>query len=225
MSKKLLLDGFCCAGAASMGYHQAGFEVVGVDIEPQKNYPFEFHQGGAIDFIYKYGKDFDVIAASPPCQRYTVSASIHNSSMNHPDLVAPTRAALMASGKPYIMENVPGSPLVNPITLCGSMFNLKVKRHRLFETNPPLWFPPAHCSCSQFFTHSGKGQFSSFANGATAICVAGHNFCVADGAMAMAIDWPMTGKELSQAIPPAYTKWLGLQFMSILFPERLEATK
>jgi DNA (cytosine-5)-methyltransferase 1 len=144
-----LLDLYCGAGGAAMGYHRAGFEVVGVDINPQKHYPFEFHQGDAIEYLREQGKEFDVIHASPPCQRYSKSVKKINRK-NHPDLIFNTRTQLITSCRPYIIENVPGSPLINPIVLCGTMFGLDVKRHRLFESNAILTNPP---QCL-FFLHN-----------------------------------------------------------------------
>src|SRR5690348_16558972 len=134
MKKPRLLDLFCGAGGCSMGYHRAGFEVVGVDIKPQKNYPFEFHQADALEFLKIHGHEFDAIHASPPCQRYSVGRHIHQSGGNHPDLVHPTRSLLEATGKPWVIENVMGSPVAG-VTLCDLMFGLKVLRHRLFETS------------------------------------------------------------------------------------------
>ena len=133
MSKPKALDLYCKAGGTSMGLHRAGFEVTGVDIEPQKRYPFEFVLGDALEYCAQHGHEFDLVVAGPPCQLYSVTASLSNG--NHPDLVGPTREALIATGKPYIIENVPGSPLINPLVLCGTMFGLALIRHRLFENN------------------------------------------------------------------------------------------
>jgi len=203
-----LLDLFCCAGGAAMGYYQSGLfdNITGVDNKPQKRYPFNFVEGDALNFLKQNGGDFDIIHASPPCQAYSVTKSLHNN--NYPMLIDELRSILIKLDKPYIIENVPGSPLHNPVVLCGSMFDLPLIRHRNFELSYHFKRPitPPH-KCKNLFTHSGHGQFSSFENGATAICVAGHNFKVADGKIAMGIDW-MIGRELAQAIPPVYTKWL-----------------
>lgn len=126
-----LLDLFCGAGGAAMGYYRAGFEVVGVDIKPQPNFPFEFHQANALDFPVD---GFDIIHASPPCQAHTCLNVMWNAK-KHADFVEPTREKLKASGLPYIIENVPGAPLIDPIKLCGSMFGLgagpyDLRRHR-----------------------------------------------------------------------------------------------
>jgi len=132
-----ILDLFCGAGGASMGYHLAGFEVVGVDIALQPNYPFEFHQADAMAFPLS---GFDAIHASPPCQAYTRMArgllQSQGRAKEHPRLIEPIRARLLESGLPYIIENVEGAPLIRPIRLCGSSFGLDVQRHRLFEVLP-----------------------------------------------------------------------------------------
>lgn len=207
--KPLLLDTFCKAGGTSVGYSRADFEIVGVDIEPQKRYPFEFHQADAIEFIRKYGRDFDVIAASPPCQVY--SKSVFLSSGNHPDLVNVIRNVILKTDRPYIIENVPGAPLINPVMLCGTMFNLDVIRHRIFECDPAIWFPPR--SCYHLKRTGKRGEYDKGQNGY--ITVVGHNFDVRIARKAMDIDW-MIGKELSQAIPPAYTEWIGREIRRIL---------
>lgn len=210
-----LLDLFCGAGGAGMGYHRAGFDVTGVDIKPQPRYPFAFIQAGALEYVREHGHEYEVIHASPPCQVYSATAPLSNG--NHPDLVADTRAALLATGRPYIIENVPGAPLENPLMLCGTMFGLRVIRHRLFEIHPePIWFPPSPCR------HEGKatggvttrGVTKFFATGHAYITVAGNSYLMADGRAAMGIDW-MTRTGLSQAIPPAYTEWIGKQIMAL----------
>jgi len=210
MRKPLLLDTFCKAGGTSMGYHRAGFEVTGVDIEPQKRYPFEFHQGDAIEFILKYGKDFDVIAGSPPCQDYTPLKAIWGRSYER--LIEKTRNAIQAVSRPYIIENVKGArfELDNPIMLCGTMFDLKVIRHRYFECFPTVNVP---FSCNHIYKTGKRGEYDNGQNGY--ITVAGHNFNPTFARKAMGIDW-MIGKELAQAIPPAYTEWLGKEFRRML---------
>jgi DNA (cytosine-5)-methyltransferase 1 len=203
MSRPRLLDLFCGAGGCSVGYHRAGFEVVGVDIRPQKNYPFEFHQADAMTFPLE---GFDAIDASPPCQRYSITRRMHNDGEDHPDLVAATRHRLIASGVPWIIENVVGSPLFNATTLCGLMFGLKVLRHRLFETSFMVMTPPHPKHPSGNLTNASRG-YNTGESGF--VCVAGHNFVREAGAQAMGIDWPMTRPELAQAIPPAYTEFIG----------------
>src|SRR5512146_881208 len=124
MAAPRLLDLFCGAGGAAMGYHRACFEVVGVDINPQPHYPFEFHQADALTYPLD---GFDVIHASPPCQDYTIASLYHRmNGKTYPDLIEPTRKHLMRSSSVWVMENVPGAPLINPIMLCGSMFGLEV---------------------------------------------------------------------------------------------------
>jgi len=226
-----LLDLFCCAGGAGMGYRNAGFDVVGVDISAQKHYPFEFHQGDALEYLRIHGEEFDVIHASPPCQRYSMMTNgrWQDRVDDHPDLIEPTRQLLIQLGKPYIIENVVGSPLLNPIMLCGSMFNLQTKggsqlrRHRLFETSFTVESPPPcnHRKGSVIGVYGG-GQNPARKIPAT-IGVWGHaggssnrdslvQFLVQDRRDAMGIQW-MTVKELSESIPPAYSFWIGSQFL------------
>jgi DNA (cytosine-5)-methyltransferase 1 len=216
MSKPLLLDTFCKAGGTSMGYYKAGFEVIGVDIEPQKRYPFEFHQGDALEFIRKYGSDFDVIAGSPPCQDYTPLKAL--TGKTYPRLIKATREAIKEIGKPYIIENVAGAKfqLDNPIMLCGTMFELRVIRHRYFECNPAIWWPPNQCQ------HVGKASGNKNYKGKSRslddyeyLTITGHDFRVKDARIAMDIDW-MIGDELREAIPPAYTEWLGNEMRRLL---------
>ena len=129
--KPKALDLFCCAGGASRGLADAGFEVIGVDIEPQPHYPYDFHRADAMTFELRW---FDFIWASPPCQRYSRAQRIRDN--DHPDLIERLRKRLIKSGKPYCIENVVGAPLINPVELCGAMFpGLSVYRHRLFETS------------------------------------------------------------------------------------------
>jgi len=221
-----LLDLFCGAGGCSVGYHRAGFaEIIGVDINPQPRYPFAFVQADALEYVAAHGHEFDAIHASPPCQRYSRAAFTRAHKEKHTDLLAPTRDMLMQSGKPWVMENVPGSPVQDrPVELCGLMFGLKVFRHRWFESSI-LILTPSHPS------HRGKliGKDGM-------CCVVGRGGGVSrrmrdqmrrhrDGAggqqgkaeweAAMGIDW-MTRKELSQAIPPAYTEFVGRQLLSHL---------
>lgn len=210
MRKYRLLDLFCGAGGCSMGYHRAGFEVVGVDIVNQPRYPFEFHQADAMTYPLD---GFDVIHASPPCQGYSITKSIRKKT-DHTFLVEDVRERLMESGKPYVIENVEGAPLINYVMLCGTMFpGLRVYRHRLFECNPLIQIAPATCNHTYVLPPS-KGHYHTLDKHDFITCV-GNNFKGADGRIAMGIDW-MTRKELSQAIPPAYTEWIGKQLMEVL---------
>jgi len=201
-----VLDLYCGAGGAAMGYHQAGWtDITGVDVEPQSHCPFAFVQGDALEYLRAHGAEFDVIHASPPCQRYSVGAKYRNSHMTHPDSVPPLLSALqqLEEGRPLcIIENVPGAPLPGAIQLCGEMFGLHVIRHRLFLANVPLR-QPAHV-----LPHRGKVKGGDYCS------VAGHG---GQGrrarhlwAAAMQIDW-MTGPEMAQAVPPAYTRYIAEQ--------------
>jgi DNA (cytosine-5)-methyltransferase 1 len=207
--RPVLLDAFSGAGGAAVGYHRAGFDVVGVDIAPQPRYPFAFEQGDAIEFIRRHGREFDAIHASPPCQAYSDLRAVHPG-REHPRLVEPTRAALLSASRPYAIENVEGAPLVEPILLCGTMFpELRVYRHRLFECS---WFSlaPPHAP-HRSGEKTGNGKINR--NGYVGVYGGGGN--TAYKRLAMGIDW-MTRDELAQAIPPAYTTWLGARLLRAL---------
>jgi DNA (cytosine-5)-methyltransferase 1 len=192
-----LLDAFCGAGGAAMGYHRAGFdEIVGVDIKPQPRYPFTFVQGDALEYVKAHGHEFDAIHASPPCQAFTTARVIHG--REHPDLLTPTRWALGVTLRPWIIENVPGAPMLADVVLCGSNFGEpRLKRHRWFELGfhkPLVLLPPC--------AHDDDNIISVFGHG-------GHIYHgVAEWREVMGIDW-MNRDELSQAIPPAYTEFIG----------------
>lgn len=145
-----LLDLCCCEGASADGYARAGFRIVGVDIEPQPNYPYEFWQMNGLSLDYEKLAQFDVIHASPPCQKYSrASVLSRKNGKEYPDLYQPFKRMLEASGKPYVIENVVGSPIRGGIGLCGTMFGIGVFRHRLFESNIPLYHPDTPCTCSK----------------------------------------------------------------------------
>lgn len=208
--KPRLLDLFCGAGGAGMGYHRAGFDVVGVDINPQPNYPFEFHQGDALKYLLEHWREFDAFHASPPCQAFTLAQRIQG--REHPDLVAATREAFLLIGRPWVIENVPGSPLRNPLTLCGAMFGLRTYRHRDFEAHRPLAGPihPEHVART---TKMGRRpQPDEFMH------VVGNFSGVAQARIAMGIDW-MTRDELRESIPPAYSQHVGAQLITHLTKE------
>lgn len=223
MSRPRLLDLFCGAGGAGMGYHHAGFEVVGVDLSFQPRYPFQFIQGDALEYLDRHGKEYDVIHASPPCQANSSLAAIWKKRLGakawaarHPDLIGQTRDLLREASRPYVMENVPGAPLHRPtLLLCGTHFGLKVYRHRLFETSFFLLTPPHvphddNCPAVGRGT-SRKGYISITGHGGFGMGRDGfHYACEAIG-----IDW-MLRVELSQAIPPAYTRWIGTQLLTII---------
>lgn len=205
-----LLDLYCGAGGASMGYHRAGFKVVGVDWKPQPNYPFEFHQADALEYPYE---GFDAIHASPPCEAHSRITGKHR--INHSDLIPATRTRLSESGLPYIMENVEGAPLNNYFVLCGSMFNLEVRRHRLFEASFLVLAP----SCNHA-AQTGEYYSLCWANrkaGKTSPVVGVYGNINYAGEFelrckAMGIDW-MSNAELVKAIPPAYTEFIGKQLI------------
>lgn len=200
-SEMRLLDLFCGAGGAAMGYHRAGFEIVGVDIAPQPHYPFVFVQADALEFAEAHGHEFDVIHASPPCQRYSVCTPKW-ARKNHPDLIAAIRHVLQATGRPYVIENVAGARhlLRNPIMLCGTMFGLPLWRHRWFEIWPEMMIltPPCAHDCSPILV-SGTTRRKSRGR---------IEYTIAEKQAAMGISW-MTTAELDKAIPPAYTEYIG----------------
>jgi DNA (cytosine-5)-methyltransferase 1 len=230
-----VLDLFCCAGGAAVGYHRAGFDVIGVDIAPQSNYPYPFILGDALEVLRRlidgegvtasdgqtyYLGDFVAIHASPPCQAYTHARHIANRGRDdHPRLIEPVREALKASGLPYVIENVVGAPLENPVTVCGVAMGLDVKRHRLFESNVWLMVPP--CACGDYRERQfvstpridGSRPLSRYVNPLASETT--HE----DFARALGIDWiPKRGKrpapELHEAIPPAYTEHIGSYLMA-----------
>lgn len=223
--KYKLLDLYCCAGGCAKGYHDAGFEVVGVDIVDRPNYPYEFIKADALEVLkdVEFIKQFDAIHASPPCQCYSklkyLSGNVEKWEEEHVDLVAPTRELLIKTGKPYVIENVEGSPLINPIKLCGSQFeNMYTQRPRLFESNIHLRKPDA-----PVVRHKTLKLGQGFAEDGY-ITVAGTrppkgmNEVQAKlyyGFALGGIDW-MSLEELTQAIPPVYTCFLGKQLIEYL---------
>jgi DNA (cytosine-5)-methyltransferase 1 len=205
-----------------VGYARAGFDVTGVDIEPQPRYPYEFHQADALDMLadQEFLSGFDVIHASPPCQLYSVANNIHGRD-DHPDLVEPVRDALLAWGGTYVIENVPGAPLRNPMTLCGLSLGVNVKRHRLFESNVFMMTPPCGSHAGDWLLVFGhtvleRGHVIGKAKGGgSRIKRKRKHTTTARGREAMGIDW-MNRDELSQAIPPAYTEYIGAQLLDHL---------
>lgn len=215
-----LLDLFCGAGGCSVGYHRAGFDVVGVDVKPQPRYPFAFVQGDALDYLREHGREFDAIHASPPCQGYSQARFVVSTKgKEYPMLLDDTHALLTAVGRPWIIENVIGSPLTGA-TLCGTMFGLDVRRHRVFEGSFMLMAPGESCRhrVTDYGVYAGKvTKLGTRAVAYTASTGRTHYrpelAQAAHAAEAMGIDW-MTLKELSQAIPPAYTAFLGAQLLA-----------
>jgi DNA (cytosine-5)-methyltransferase 1 len=212
-AKPLILDLYCGAGGASRGYDLGGFNVAGVDIQHFKRYPYPFVQHNALDLLdilIESGmwKLYDAIHASPPCQAFTAAQRVRQN--EHPDLIGPTRERLDAIGLPYVIENVVGAPLIDPVMLCGGMFpGLRVYRHRLFETNWPL-AQPSHPPHTAKITKMGRPpQPDEFMH------VVGHFAGVKQAREAMGIDW-MTRNELKEAIPPAYTSWIAGKLLDYL---------
>jgi len=202
-NKYRLLDLFCGAGGAAMGYHRAGFEVVGVDINPQPHYPFEFHQADAMTYPLD---GFDAIHASPPCQRYSSMTRIAET---HPNLYGATRDRFLSSGMPWVIENVIGAPYHYGLVLCGSMFGLPVRRHRNFETS---WLFLGGLQCD----HEGQGRpitVTGYGGGRPRP----HSWkgVKAEWPEYMGMPWA-SPEECTQAIPPAYTEYIGKQLLAVL---------
>lgn len=213
-----LLDLFGGAGGAGEGYRRAGFTILGIDIEPHPDYPGEHHVMDWAEGLARFGDWADVIHASPPCPRYSV-ATPEAARDKHPDLVGPVREALQATGKPYVIENVPGSPLHDPVLYCGSSFFLRARRHRLFESNAPLAAPP--CShhtqptpvVGVYGNHPDRPGGWKRPDGTSRGVKA---TSVEDASDALGIyhmtNWP----DLADSIPPAYTMHIGAQLIDHL---------
>ena len=198
------LDLFCCAGGAAMGLHRAGFDVTGVDIAPQPRYPFRFIQG---DALVQDLTGYDFVWASPPCQHYSgMSGCRDGLRETYPDLIGPIRSMLTAWGGPWIIENVMGAPLRNPVVLFGAILDLKTSRHRQFDSNLPLTAPP-HPALTTPSINAGLLRPGMI------LSVAGNCAPVALAREAMGIDWT-NRRELAEAIPPAYSEHLGRQVMA-----------
>ncbi len=215
-----------------MGYHRAGFEVTGVDIDPQLHYPFEFIQADALTLSIDFLRKFDAIHASPPCQKFSLASVRHvKEGKEYPDCLTPIRYRLINADKPWVIENVLGAPMSRMMVLCGLMFDLKVFRHRAFESNV-LLFSPAHpphagkrIGEGYFSVAGGAGRWKSWGKVIKNVSKG----TIKEWRDAMGIDW-MTGKEIKEAIPPAYCEFIGSQLISYLhasgrlpvgfFPER-----
>jgi DNA (cytosine-5)-methyltransferase 1 len=212
-----LLDLFCGGGGAGEGYRRAGFDVVGVDVKRRAcGYPAgTFIKADALDVLADaaYLRTFDAIHASPPCQANTRAQHLRDAqgkTTSKVDLIPQTRAALDAAGVPYVIENVPGAPMRADLILCGSMFGLAVRRHRLFESTVPMWLP-GPCR------HGEQGRpVGVYGSKADDIPQGGRTArTLEEGQAAMGIGW-MSWAALIEAIPPAYTEWLGLQIIDAL---------
>jgi DNA (cytosine-5)-methyltransferase 1 len=219
VSRPKLLDLFCGAGGSAVGYHRAGFDVVGVDIKPQPRYPFPFVQGDALNPPCDLSA-FDAIHASPPCQAYSITK--HSHSKEHPDLLPRTRAMLVESGVPWVIENVPGAPMPAAFVLCGASFGLKsydpatglqlwLQRHRWFESSVAMWAAPHACKGKEIGGVYGGGSVDRSHDGRRG----GYTPAAAVRSSLMGIDW-MDGAHLNQAIPPAYTEFIGEQLLAAL---------
>lgn len=221
MTRPLLLDLFCGAGGAAEGYRRAGFDVIGVDVVLQPRYPFSFHHFDALDYLDKWGGDpFDAIHASPPCQSYLNLGAVNRKlgrSYEYPNLIAATRERLAATGLPYVIENVADAKpeLIDPVRICGTGLNLPLRRHRLFESN--IAITGIACNHKAFsepkywtgWRPKGEHRLS------TVVQVYGNAGGREHWPTAMGIDW-MTAKEMTEAIPPAYTEHIGTQLLAAL---------
>jgi DNA (cytosine-5)-methyltransferase 1 len=213
--KPRLLDLYCAAGGAGMGYHRAGFDVVGVDILPQPNYPFEFQQMDALKLLEGMvgtpdNLGFDAIHASPPCQAYS-SATPQARKAAHPDLYLPTRELLIETGLPYVIENVIGAPYSHGVILCGSMFDMRIRRHRNFEASWMLFQPACqHEGRERPFTITGNGGLINESNTKHS-----RQAPYAMWPELMGMPWA-TPAEVKLAIPPAYTEWIGRQLIGLV---------
>ncbi|MFJ2906268.1 SAM-dependent methyltransferase [Streptomyces sp. NPDC087212] len=202
--RPLLLDLFCCQGGAARGYADAGFDVVGVDLAPQPRYPYRFVQADAVAFVREHGAGFDFIHASPPCQHDSDCQRIQGNS--HPDLIAPTRAALEASGRPWVIENVRGAlpKLREPVLLCGPMLGVETYRHRYFETGGGITLPqPEHPAHTVPQAKMGRpvppGWYGQFVGNFSGVALARR---------VLGVEW-MNRDGIRECIPPAYTEHIG----------------
>lgn len=238
MNKPRLLDLFCCAGGATRGYQMAGFHVTGIDIKRQPRYIGDvFYQADALEFVAAHGDEFDAIHASPPCQFGSEQTPMQHRS-NHPNLIPQTRELLQASGKPYIIENVENvrSHLINPIMLCGTMFGLPIWRHRYFEMWPARLLLTPSCNHSRRPVTFTSGSHSRALNRKMSpVLISGttprssanggrFEYTVEDCRQAAQIPW-MTRAELDEAIPPAYTRWIGERLLEVMGVEMQECIR
>lgn len=214
MGKPLMLDAYCGAGGAAMGYHRAGFRVIGVDHVEQPNYPFEFVLSDAVEYIRAYGGEYAAVHASPPCQSFSAyrrkGAGV---GAGHVNLIPATREKLIRIGRPWVIENVPGAhaELRSPVQMCGSAFNLDIQRHRLFESTFSFSAPP----CNHSWQTPRFPPATNRTNLRRTVEIGVWRIPLPQQQRAMGIRW-MTLEELSQAIPPAYTEYIGRQLIDQL---------
>jgi DNA (cytosine-5)-methyltransferase 1 len=212
-----LLDLYCGAGGSARGYQLAGFHVTGVDNRPQPRYAGDaFVQADALEYIAAHGHEYDAIHASPPCQAYATVTGWSGDRADHPDLLGPTRDALIATGRPWVIENVVSAPMRPDVVLCGQMFGLRTYRHRWFELGGWWMLCPMHPA---HIVRSSTLRRRAWLTGlhVTATCYLAPDM----GPAVLGIDW-MDGYELVQAIPPAYTRYIGEQLAGHLI--RKEST-
>ncbi|MFJ4974162.1 DNA methylase [Streptomyces coeruleorubidus] len=216
MKRPRVLDLFCCAGGAGMGYHLAGFEVVGVDIQPRPRYPFTFVQADALDIMRERCQDFHLVHASPPCQSHTALTKGTNRGREYADFLTEMRELCLWYGVDWVIENVAGAPMRADLLLCGEMFGLGVIRHRKFELGwigSPLARKPEH--------KKHRGPVRGWRHGVwrdgpyiAAYGKGGGKGNVAEMQQAMGITWTDVHEELTEAIPPAYTAYIGREFIT-----------
>lgn len=211
MRKPRLLDAFCCQGGASAGYAAAGFDVTGIDLHPQPRYPYRFIQGDAIAYIAEHGHEYDAIAGSPPCQGYSDTQVLQG--RDHPMLITPTRQAMNTTGRPWIIENVPGAVphLLDPIVLCGAMFGLRTYRDRWFEAGGGLTLDqPHHPRHDKPITKMGRprrdSEMAHYVGNFSGVQAARDD---------LRVPW-MNRDGIRECIPPAYTQHLGQQLLDHL---------
>lgn len=214
------LDLFCCAGGASDGLSRAGFDLHGVDHEEQPEYPYDFGRVNVLDVPPSELRDFDLVWASPPCQAFTAYKRRSGHVREALNLIPQTRELLRAAGVPYIIENVVGAPLENPITLCGSMFGLDVQRHRIFETSFPV-VPPS-CDHS-VWTPRFPGATNRAPNSRKTVEIGVYRIPLETQRQAMGVRRAVSLHKLSQMVPPAFAEWLGLQARVHLMTQRRAA--
>jgi DNA (cytosine-5)-methyltransferase 1 len=217
MKRPLLLDLFCCEGGAATGYHAAGFDIVGLDIDPQPNYPFQFIRADALDFLAMADlRRFDAIHASPPCQSYSTMTNNPDRPSKEPELIAPVRDLLMATGLPYVIENVVGARphMESPMSIHGGQFGLNLYRPRLFESNVLLTPPPKAArpkNAAAVYGRKGDGRRLWTRKDGTELRAA----TLEEARQAMGMPWA-TWNGCREAIPPAYTNFVGRQLLAQL---------